>query len=132
MARRSGKGPLQVSIDDEAFQRALKTWGPLSESRTIKVLDETENLILASLQNKTPVLTGRAKGSWTKVKFSLFSRGVVSFLVYIRRLELGRRKKSRRPGQKLPVGGYRMVRDTEKAVPQMINYAAQKVASGSL
>jgi hypothetical protein len=123
---------LQIKIETADFERALKNWGPLTERQTVKVLDETENLTIAALQNKTPVLSGRARASWQKVRFSALERGIVSFLVYMRRLEVGRKKRRIRSGQKIPPGGYRMVRDTQKQIPAIINYAAQKVASGNL
>jgi hypothetical protein len=118
MARRRGSGPLQVSIDDEAFQNAIRRWPKLTADRAVAVLDESESLILASVQNKTPVKSGRARASWHRVKFGAFSRGIVSFLIYIRRLELGRK------GGR---GAARMVLETKRQIPKMIEYAALKV-----
>lgn len=129
MARRGKSGPLQITIDEEQFSRALKSWPDTARRRSIEILDEAEKMIIQSLQQKTPVLTGRARASWTKIRFNYFSRAGVSFLNYIRRLEVGRRKKARRPGQKLPAGGYRMVRNTQKEIPTIIQVAAARILS---
>lgn len=133
---------LEIQGSAAEFQKALASWPSIVRDRSARVVAVATQMARDEVVERTPLgATGKAKTSWYYVKLGPLSAGVVSFLIYIRRLEVGwgaRRlgvRKGRRAavarltiaGRKMPIGGYRMMRDVADRMPQIIQNAAQRV-----
>ena len=150
--------PFRINlIDATSFAKAMAEWPLLPQERVSQVLVTAARLAKERIVQRTPVLTGRARASWQIVgldsgamaggagigaEVGSLAVGVVSALPYIRRLEVGwgaRRlgvKKGRRAavarltiaGRKMPIGGYRMIREVyENEMWGIIQKAARQV-----
>lgn len=137
--RKKGKGPLQVNIDTDDFEKAMAEFPGLIDGRVAELVAEVKDKAFASVVAKTPVgggagddHPGRARASWQLIKVNDYSYLIVSFLNYMRRLEVGWGAAKQKPGMKLPLGGYRMVRGTVAAMPKTIRAIAAKLAGKNL
>lgn len=138
------KDALEIKITAAEFNRAMARWPGLAGVRTEAVVDEVEKFAFASIRAKTPVgggsyapwppdpHPGQARASWHVVKLGRYKRAIVSFLIYIRRLEVGwgAGHQLSGGGRRVPIGGYRMVRSTQKLLPRLIEIAAIRVRNG--
>jgi hypothetical protein len=131
MARKA-KGPIEVRINMEDFQRAMAEYPDLLAGRLVELVDDVEHRVFNSVRDRTPMLTGRARNSWARITINPYKRLIVSTLVYMRRLEVGWGVKKHKPAFKIPVGGYAMVRTTLQISVAFITLAVARLAGRSL
>ena len=123
-----------MRVDTKQFLDALDSWPGFLDDHAEELVSTVTNMAFNSIVNRTPVGTmddphpGRARASWTVVKVNPYKYIIVSFLDYIRRLEVGWGAARTKPGMKMPIGGYAMVRNTLKLGRGFIETAAARIA----